>query len=417
MKKNWLLFIFLFCVILNFKPEKVNAEYDYFSEGGLCVYEGTTLYIPGALHIDKINSLYSELRALAQSAIVNKDPKQMLVIKADTKDDTFNIAFSYNGMPANTVNPTNMYYSVGGKMTGLTSYDYYEADANNNLVDVVRLGTGNVKTQNINVTYTKQAKTELSASGECPKMVYIKHKNNTVSAEYKIEQFLFIKNSKDTNIFDAVYIPVLADKYISMYYLKTARFGNKETYNKYNENSCMDDTASVYYREMFKELEKYPNNYAYIKMYKANKMDKIATSIISRYSEGSQCYNDFPGRRINYNDAVEHARKALEIMNQKSPEKKTYKNECEYILGSKTEKGSVAYYIDITFRFIKFLAPMLLIVLTIIDYVKIMASSDADLIKKTNNKTIIRLIFTLLLFLLPIIINTVLSFFGLQGDC
>lgn len=405
MKKKWLLLIFLFCVILNFKPEKVNAEYDYFSEGGLCVYEGTTVYVPGALHIDKISATYASLRS-AFTSLAGADSNQTLVIKGNTKDDVFDITFRYNGMPTNPVNQNNMYYSITGQMTGFTAYDHHDVEEPSN-------GT----VHNINITYTKQAKVELSSAGECPTKVFIKHAKTVTGKGNLIYEFKFIKNIKDFNVTDAIQGAIIRDNYVSMYYLKKSRFGNKEKYTKYSESTCMDDTDSVYYREMFKELEKYPNNYAYINIYKANKMDKIATSIISRYSEGSQCYNDFPGRRINYNDVVEHARKALEIMNKKSPTKKKYKNECEYILGSKTEKGSVAYYIDITFRFIKFLAPMLLIVLTIIDYVKIMASSDADLIKKTNNKTIIRLIFTLLLFLLPIIINTVLSFFGLQGEC
>lgn len=405
MKKKFVLFIFLFCAILNFKPVKVNASYDYFDNGGLCVYEGQTIYFPGALHINKISILYSQIKSGITSLTFSKDPEQNLVLKANQKNDVWDLYFRYNGMTSNPTNSNNMYYTIAGQMDGFSAYNYWETSDNSG------------KTQNINITYTKQAKNELSSAGVCPKVVFIKHKNAVIGQKSVIEQLLFIKNGEDFNKLNAVNVALLSDKYISIYALSTSRFGNKEKYNNYNESTCMNDTDATYYREMFKELEKYPNNYAYVTIYKANKMDKIASSIISRYSQGTQCYNDYPGRQINYNDVVEHARNALAIMNKKAPDTKKYKNECEYILGSKNEKGSFAYYLDISFRFIKFLAPLLLIVLTMIEYIKVIAANDADLISKTNKRTIIRLIFTLLLFMLPTIINTVLSLFGLTGDC
>ena len=70
-----------------------------------------------------------------------------------------------------------------------------------------------------------------------------------------------------------------------------------------------------------------------------------------------------------------------------------------------------------TFRFIKFAAPALLIVMSVIDYVKVIASSDADELKKVNKKTVTRIIFTLLIFFLPILISVLLRLLGLQGSC
>ena len=52
-----------------------------------------------------------------------------------------------------------------------------------------------------------------------------------------------------------------------------------------------------------------------------------------------------------------------------------------------------------------------------IDYIKAMVSSDADLIKKTNTKTLIRLLFAMLLFVLPVIISYLLTLLGAQGSC
>ncbi len=65
------------------------------------------------------------------------------------------------------------------------------------------------------------------------------------------------------------------------------------------------------------------------------------------------------------------------------------------------------------FFLIKLATPILVIVLSTIDYIKALASSNADELKKTNGKTIKRLIIGLLIFFLPFLLDLIFHLFGL----
>lgn len=59
-------------------------------------------------------------------------------------------------------------------------------------------------------------------------------------------------------------------------------------------------------------------------------------------------------------------------------------------------------------------APILLMVMITIDFLKAVFSSDQDMIKKASNNALKRVIATMLLLFLPLIISTILGFFGLD---
>lgn len=94
-------------------------------------------------------------------------------------------------------------------------------------------------------------------------------------------------------------------------------------------------------------------------------------------------------------------------------------NSCETIFVIKDEEtGEESFtefgrFMQDLFMFIKIATPVLVIILTTIDYIKAISSSNADELKKTNSKTIKRLIAGLIIFFLPFILDILFKLFGL----
>ncbi len=78
--------------------------------------------------------------------------------------------------------------------------------------------------------------------------------------------------------------------------------------------------------------------------------------------------------------------------------------------GSYTEFGS---FINTTFSFIKVATPIIVVILCNIDYIKAIAASNADEMKKANKRTVTRLIIGLLIFFLPFLLELIFYLFGL----
>lgn len=101
-------------------------------------------------------------------------------------------------------------------------------------------------------------------------------------------------------------------------------------------------------------------------------------------------------------------------------DKEGVSNDCESIFGNIKDDGktydpnnnglpSVAYVLQKIFDFMKVLGPLLVMVLSIMDLVKAVASSDKDALNKFLKTTSKRLIYAVLLFVVPTILNLVLS--------
>lgn len=89
-------------------------------------------------------------------------------------------------------------------------------------------------------------------------------------------------------------------------------------------------------------------------------------------------------------------------------------NGCTTYLGDGT-KGTPMYYINFAFDLIKYAAIVLLIVLTIIEFAKAVASGKDETIKKAGQITVKRLIMAVIIFFLPILINFILNILGISG--
>lgn len=91
--------------------------------------------------------------------------------------------------------------------------------------------------------------------------------------------------------------------------------------------------------------------------------------------------------------------------------------DCESILGDVNKKGDVAYYLQKIFNFMKFLGPILVICLIVMDSVKAVASGDKDALNKLLTSSAKRIIFAVLLFVFPTVLNLVLSWISTHGTC
>lgn len=91
--------------------------------------------------------------------------------------------------------------------------------------------------------------------------------------------------------------------------------------------------------------------------------------------------------------------------------------DCDAIFGDPTVDGTFANYLQQIFNIFKYLAPSLVIVLTILEMVKAIVSDDKDALIKATKKTGKRVFLALLLFFIPGLINFFFDLLGWYGTC
>ena len=91
--------------------------------------------------------------------------------------------------------------------------------------------------------------------------------------------------------------------------------------------------------------------------------------------------------------------------------------DCEgTLLGSTADPNSVAWLLQQIFTFIKVLGPILVVVLSSIDFIKVIAKGDDDAMAKAQKKLFTRLVLAILLFLIPTLVAVLLDLFGLTSN-
>lgn len=99
--------------------------------------------------------------------------------------------------------------------------------------------------------------------------------------------------------------------------------------------------------------------------------------------------------------------------NNKVPQSDLYK-ECPIFVDKSDGKPTELYnMLQDIFNFIKMATPVLVIVLSTIDYLGAIAKSNDDAVKKANSRTIKRVIIGLAIFFLPFLLDIVFRIFGL----
>lgn len=90
---------------------------------------------------------------------------------------------------------------------------------------------------------------------------------------------------------------------------------------------------------------------------------------------------------------------------------------CDYILGDPDTEGSMAWFLQKILNYIKILGPILVVVLSTLDFTKTIMTSDAESMKKAQKKLFIRIGCAVGLFFLPLIATVLLNLInGTTGD-
>lgn len=91
--------------------------------------------------------------------------------------------------------------------------------------------------------------------------------------------------------------------------------------------------------------------------------------------------------------------------------------DCESLFGDPTKDGTVANFLQQIFSIIGYAAPLLCLVLSVFEFVKATASQDKDALAKALKRTLKRIVYAILLFFLPMLINFLFPLLGWYGTC
>ena len=86
------------------------------------------------------------------------------------------------------------------------------------------------------------------------------------------------------------------------------------------------------------------------------------------------------------------------------------------ILGSVNDPDSPAWLLQKILNYTKIIGPFAVIILSAIDYLRAIISSDDENMKKTHKKLIVRLVLAAGLFIIPSIVMLLLNLFGITSN-
>lgn len=89
---------------------------------------------------------------------------------------------------------------------------------------------------------------------------------------------------------------------------------------------------------------------------------------------------------------------------------------CNTLLGNPSDSNSVAWLVDKILSYATIAGMALVVVLSSIDFAKVIVKSDDDEMAKATKKLVIRLALAGLLFFVPTLTKTLLGLFGLTSD-
>lgn len=95
----------------------------------------------------------------------------------------------------------------------------------------------------------------------------------------------------------------------------------------------------------------------------------------------------------------------------------TDSNTCDYIFGGYNNPEYLGYYMVKLLDAIKIMGPILVIVMTIVDLVKVIALGKPDELNKLAVKSLKRIIYAVLLFIIPVVLDWGFKLFSVYGVC
>lgn len=188
------------------------------------------------------------------------------------------------------------------------------------------------------------------------------------------------------------------------------------------DNIIPQNSFSVEYDRKFStslinKLSRVKSNNINIIVNKVNLLKTEAIKASKTYNPSSDEYKNVQ-KLINYLNTVDFTKIYADIWDDIISSYIEYEGDngnngnitCTSLLGRTDEKQSPAWYLSIAFNVVKYVAIILLIVFSIMDYVSAITSNDSDSLKKANSKFIKRLVICIIIFLLPFLLNFVLNY-------
>lgn len=86
------------------------------------------------------------------------------------------------------------------------------------------------------------------------------------------------------------------------------------------------------------------------------------------------------------------------------------------ILGDPDDPDSVAWLLQQILNFIKILGPIIVVILSSVDFIVVIVKSDDEAMGKAEKKLVKRLILAALLFFIPTLVQVILDVFGMTSD-
>ncbi len=89
--------------------------------------------------------------------------------------------------------------------------------------------------------------------------------------------------------------------------------------------------------------------------------------------------------------------------------------DCAGLLGSSTTEGDPAYYLQLVLEIMRYVAIIALVILTIIDIIQSVIAQDDDALKKSFGKITRRLVYCIIIFLFPFVLEFIFEIAGIYG--
>lgn len=186
-----------------------------------------------------------------------------------------------------------------------------------------------------------------------------------------------------------------------------------------NSSSQLKDSLPSFVNN---SLNKMANDYKNLVSQKlkscVTEMDQKAKDNLS--SEDYNRYKDL----VEQDNVLEKADEILDetydkIMSGYDPFNKIDNNisatDCTSLLGDPSTDGTPAFYLNVAFNVIKYIAIIILIVFSVMDFLSATASQDNDAIKKATTKAVKRLVYCIIIFVLPYLLKWILTFLNDQA--
>lgn len=89
---------------------------------------------------------------------------------------------------------------------------------------------------------------------------------------------------------------------------------------------------------------------------------------------------------------------------------------CNGLLGDPNDENSVAWLLQTILNYLRVLGPVLVVVLSSVDFARIIVNGDDEKFSKAKQTLFRRLIVVALLFLVPTIVSVLLNIFGITSN-